>query len=74
MENQVKELSEQKEKLQSQLDLIRNQIHSLAEQEYQRRRKRDAEVIAYYEQYCGISPDEIEDAVMEQGKQDYDSD
>ena len=74
LETQVEELVEQKKKLQSQLDLIQSQIRELARQEYQQKSKRDAEIISYYEQYCNISPDEIEAVVMEQEKQDYDSD
>lgn len=67
---QIRELQSQKEELQSQLDAIHGHIQSLAEQEYQRKRKRDAETIAYYQRYCGISPDEIENAVREQEKQE----
>ncbi|MDE6679408.1 MAG: hypothetical protein K2K02_10260, partial [Ruminococcus sp.] len=69
LKKQVTELEKHKEELQRQLDLIRNQVQSLAEHEYQRRRKRDAEIISYYQQYSGISPDEIEDAVAEHGEQ-----
>ncbi|MDE6835204.1 MAG: plasmid recombination protein, partial [Ruminococcus sp.] len=69
LKKQVTELEKHKEELQRQLDLIRDQIQSLAEQEYQRRRKHDVEVIAYYQQYCGITPDEIEDTVAEQEEQ-----
>lgn len=67
---QIRELQSQKEELQSQLDAIRSHVQSLAEQEYQRKRKRDAETIAYYQRYCGISPDDIENAVREQEKQE----
>lgn len=66
LKKQVKELEKQKEDLQSQLDFISSRMQSLAEQEYQRRRKHDAEVIEYYKKYCGISPDKIENAVAEQ--------
>lgn len=83
---QIRELQSQKEELQSQLDSLRSNFQNLLEREYQRRRKHDidslTERLAYYEKYCGISPDEIENAVREQEKQkqaslshqDYDSD
>ena len=73
MKKQIKELEKQKDELQSQLDLIRSQIQNLAEQEYQRKRKADAETIAYYQQYCGISPDKIKSVVIEQERQEQDS-
>ncbi|MDE6088072.1 MAG: plasmid recombination protein [Oscillospiraceae bacterium] len=74
---EVKELKSQNENLQTQLDFISSQMQNIVEQEYQKRRK-DAEVIASYQQYCGVSPDKIEEAVREQEKdhyslQDYDS-
>ncbi len=72
LKKQVTELEKHKEELQHQLDLIKEQVQSLAEHEYQRRRKRDAEVISYYQQYCGITPDEIEDAVAELEEQNMD--
>lgn len=79
LKKQVKELEKENRDLQSQLDFIRRQMQNIVEQECQRRRKRDAEVIASYQQYCGISPDKIEKAVMGQEKasyslQDYDFD
>ncbi|MDE5885288.1 MAG: hypothetical protein K2H29_09485 [Oscillospiraceae bacterium] len=66
MKKQVKELEKQKEELQSQLDFISSQMQNIVEQECQRRRKHDAEVIASYQQYCEISPDKIENTVAEQ--------
>ena len=83
---QIRELQSQKEELQSQLDSLRSNFQNLLEREYQRRRKHDidslTERLVYYEKYCGISPDEIENAVLEREKQeqaslshqDYDSD
>lgn len=73
MKKQIKELEKQKDELQSQLDLIRSQIQNFAEQEYQRKRKADAETIAYYQQYCGISPDKIKSVVIEQEQQEQES-
>lgn len=66
MKKQVKELEKENGDLQSQLDFIRCQMQNIVEQECQRRRKRDAEVIEYYKKYCGISPDKIENAIAEQ--------
>ena len=78
LNKQIKVLEKANRDLQSQLDFIRSQMQNIIEQECQKRRKHDAEVIASYQQYCGVSPDKIEIAVMEQEKdhyslQDYDS-
>ena len=78
LKRQNENLKKEKEDLQTKLDFIISQMRNIVEQEYQKRRKKDAEVIASYQQYCGVSPDKIEKAVMEQEKdhyslQDYDS-
>ncbi|MDE6088449.1 MAG: hypothetical protein K2G25_08700 [Oscillospiraceae bacterium] len=62
MKSQNENLKKEKEDLQTQLDFISSQMQNLAEQEYRKRRKQDAEVIASYQQYCGVSPDKIEKA------------
>ncbi|MBD5144124.1 MAG: hypothetical protein HDT22_11050 [Ruminococcus sp.] len=56
MKSQNENLKKEKEDLQTQLDFISSQMQSLVEQEYRKRRKQDAEVIASYQQYCGVSP------------------
>ena len=75
---QIRELQAQKEELQSQLDSLRSNFQNLLEKEYQRRRKRDMESLterlAYYEKYCGITPDKIKSVVIEQEQQKQEQD
>ena len=70
MKKQINELKQQNETLQTELDTIHTQIQTLADNEYQRRRKRDAELLAYYEQYSGIPSSQIENAVKNQHTHD----
>ena len=77
LEKEKEELSQQSKKLQSDLETVMQQVQSLADAEYQRKRKRDAEIIEAYQVYCDIAPDEIEDIVTQERNrhhQDYDSD
>ena len=71
LQTENEELHQQNQKLQSDLEAVMQQVQSLADVEYQRKRKRDAEIIEAYQAYSGIAPDEIEIAVMEQEKQNF---